>query len=246
MAKRAEVIPNRMEAEEPVQVFELPALTDEIGVEFIDSDSLEEVEEGIRSIERVDGMLRIVQGIGILKAESLWAQSGLSSLQAYREAANERYGMSRASVSNLRKVAYAWMDNVKMLRKVDLTGKAVHLLYLNEAIARYGDKRLVLEHFKADSARDFQAWARGQKALPAPALPDVELTVSKGWFYLDEKPLLAMEEELPAEERDFIGKVLKAAYRARRGDCLAHVVPVYDEGEARAVDNFLKKLRAGK
>ena len=58
--------------------------------------------------------------------------------------------------------------------------------------------------------------------------------------------LLAVEEELPAEERDFIAKTLKAAYRARRGDCLAHVVPVYDEGEARAVDNFLKKLRAGK
>lgn len=34
--------------------------------------------------------------------------------------------------------------------------------------------------------------------------------------------------------------------RAWKGKCLAHVVPVYDAGEARAVDNFLKKLRAQK
>ena len=37
-----------------------------------------------------------------------------------------------------------------------------------------------------------------------------------------------------------------ARLRAWAGSCLAHVVPCYDEGEARAVDNFLKKHRAGK
>lgn len=35
------------------------------------------------------------------------------------------------------------------------------------------------------------------------------------------------------------------AYRARTGNLLAHVVAVYDAGEARAVENFLKKRRAG-
>jgi len=37
-----------------------------------------------------------------------------------------------------------------------------------------------------------------------------------------------------------------AAARAWAGQCIPHVVPVYDEGEARAVDNFLKKYRASK
>ena len=32
----------------------------------------------------------------------------------------------------------------------------------------------------------------------------------------------------------------------RRGNLVPHVVPVYDQGEARAVDAFLKKYRSGK
>jgi type IV secretory pathway TrbF-like protein len=58
--------------------------------------------------------------------------------------------------------------------------------------------------------------------------------------------MLAFEEDLEPEERDFIGKILQAAYRARRGSLVPHVVAVYDQGEARAVDNALKKIREGK
>jgi len=60
-------------------------------------------------------------------------------------------------------------------------------------------------------------------------------------IYYDEAPEV---EELPEAERSFIGKLLKAGYKARKGDCIPHVVAVYDDGEARAVDNFLKKHRA--
>lgn len=221
-------------------------LSDEVAVDFIDSESLDDVEDGIRKIERATTALYIVQGLGILKAESLWSQSGCSSFQTYREEANKRYGMSRASVSNRRKLAYAWLDNLKLLRKLDLTGKATHLLYLNEAIARHGDKRLVLEHFKSDSSREFEAFARGEHRQAENTLPDVDLSISDGTIALDGEPLLEIDDELPAEERDFIGRLLRAGYRARRGDCIAHVIAVYDEGEARAVDRFLREHRAGK
>jgi len=46
--------------------------------------------------------------------------------------------------------------------------------------------------------------------------------------------------------RKWISGLMERAYNARHGGNLAHVVEVYDEGEARAVDNFLKKLRSKK
>ncbi|MBU0927208.1 MAG: hypothetical protein KKA67_05625 [Spirochaetes bacterium] len=247
MDKKIKAIPNKSEYDEPpAKPFELPALADDMRVEFLQSDDLETIEEGIKTIDRTTGMLRIIQGLAILKAESLWDQSGLSSLQYYRQKANERLGMSRASVSNLRKIAYAWTDNVKMLRNIDLSGKAVHLLYLDAALQRHQDKKLVLEHLKADSARDFAEWARGMGEEPEELVPDIKLTYGGGRIALDGKPFLEYDEALPDDERSFIGKLLKAGYKARQGNCIAHVVPVYDDGEARAVDNFLKKHRAGK
>jgi len=243
--KKVEVIQNRFENEDPVQDFELPALSGGADMDFIQSDDLAQIEEGIRAIDQTTGMLKIVQGLAILKAESLWEQSGVSSLHGYRKVANTRYGMSRASISNLRKMAYAWLDNVRMLRGLDLSGKASHLLYLDDAIKQHGNKRIVLDHFKSLSARDFAAWARGP-VESREALPDVDVSIRAGVVALDGRPLMALNDDLPDDERDFLARTIKAAYRARRGDCIAHVIAVYDDGEARAVDNFLKKLRASR
>lgn len=98
--------------------------------------------------------------------------------------------------------------------------------------------------FEHDSFREFKAWVRPR--LPAPTMPDVELHVQDDEISIDGVPMLAFDEDLDAEERDFIAQGLRDLYRARRGNCLAHVVAVYDPGEARAVENFLKKLRATK
>lgn len=246
MEKKIKAIPNVFEGEEPAKPFELPALSGDVRTGFLESCDLPVVEEGIRTIERTTSMLRIIQGIAILKAESLWDQSGLASLQAYRENANQRYGLSRASISNLRKIAYAWSDHVRYLRKIDMTGKALHLLYLDEAIQKHQDKKLVFEHFKADSQRDFIAFARGESKPESDPLPDVDLTFKGSRILLDGKMMMAVSDDLPDDERNFVASTLRAAYRARTGNRIAHVVAVYDEGEARAVDNFLRKYRAGK
>jgi len=105
-------------------------------------------------------------------------------------------------------------------------------------------RREVLSHFKRDSLREFVAWIRPRE-LEAP-LPDVDLEVEGDDLLLDGEPSLAFAPGLPASERSFIARTLEAAYRARRGDCLAHVVAVYDRGEAIAVDRFLKELRSKK
>jgi hypothetical protein len=63
--------------------------------------------------------------------------------------------------------------------------------------------------------------------------------------YVDEYGL-NWTDNFPAEEKTWLADVVSHAYQARSGGNVAHIVSVYDKGEARAVDNFLKKLRAGK
>ena len=136
-----------------------------------------------------------------------------------------------------------WLDNIKLLRSVDLTDKSTHLLYFDAALARH-DARDVVQAFKSMSAREFKDYALGVPKREAD-LPDVSLSVADGEIKLDGTPFLSFEDDIPETERDFIGRLLQKAYRARAGNCVPHVVAVYDDGEARAVDNFLKKLRAG-
>lgn len=131
------------------------------------------------------------------------------------------------------------------MRRLDLTDKSTHLLYLDDALKRY-EKQDVLAAFKSMSSREFKEFALGGGATRKADLPEVALSISEGEIRLDGTPFLSFEEEIPEEERDFIGKLLQKAYRARAGNLLPHVVAVYGEGEARAVDNFLKKHRAEK
>jgi len=224
----------------------LPALEGEgFDLAPLSSDSLEEMEALVRRLDDGTEFLALVLGIAVVRIEreALWMQAGFPNLQTYRVAQNERLGIPRQTLSRRRKCAEAFIDNRRLFARMDLSGHLSKLQYVPVALKAY-DRREVLAHFKADSFREFRAWVL--PALPAPALRDVEFAVRDGRMELDGVDLLSFEDELPEEERDFIARTLKAAYRARRGDCLAHVVPVYDQGEARAVDSFLKRYRASR
>lgn len=228
-----------------LMVYDVPNLEADLEVDFLDAPELEAMEEGIRKIAATNDLLALVQGVAIVRIEreGLWRQAGFETLHGYRVEQGSRLAMPRSTISNRRRIAEAYLENRKFLGKVDLSGHVQKLIFLPAALSRY-ERREVLSHFKTDSYRDFKAFA--VPTLPRPDLPDVDLSVRDGELMLDGEGLMEFAEELPDEEREFVTRTLKAAYRARRGSCLAHVVPVYDEGEARAVDNFLKKLRAKK
>lgn len=228
-----------------LMVYDVPDLDADLAIDFIDDADLERIEEGIRKIEATSDLLALVQGVAIVRIEreGLWRQGGYETLRAYRIAQRDRLGMPSSTITFRRRVAEAYLDHRKLLARIDLAGNVSKLRFLSQALARH-ERREVLAHFKADSLRDFKDWVAPREE--APSLPDADLKIRDGKILLDGEPLMALEPELPAEEQDFVAGVLRAAYRARRGDCLAHVVAVYDEGEARAVENFLKKFRAAK
>lgn len=139
------------------QEYEMPRLAEELEIgDFIRSTDLEVVEDGIRSLGRAAGSLVLVEGLAILRAEELWEQSGLSSLQEYRRQQNIRLDMTRAAVSQRRAIAYAWIDNAKYLRNLDLSKKSKHLLFLDRAIKRHGRSRMVMSKWEAESLYQVQ------------------------------------------------------------------------------------------
>ena len=225
--------------------YEVPPVDSELELDFLDYNSLEALEDGIRKIEATTDALALVQGIGILKIEreGLWMQGDYPNLQSYRQAQGERLGMPRSTISRRRKTAEGYLDNRKLLGKTPLSGNISKLAYLNDAL-RIHERREVLAHFKGDSFREFEAWAYPR--LAAPDMPDVSMSIEGDDIVLDGTPMLSFEEDLDPAERDFIARILQAAYRARRGNLLPHIVAVYDQGEARALENALKKIREGK
>jgi len=220
----------------------------ELSLDFLEANNLEELENGIKALEKGLALLALYQGLAILKAEDpelgLWRAAGYENLRAYRIDQAARLDMAAATVSNRRTVAEAYLANRKALAKIPLEGNVQKLLFLETAL-RDHERREVFSHFRTDSYREFVAWAV-PAALPSPELPPVDFSIRAGAIFLNGDEVGQLAETLPTEERDFVSATLRAAYRARAGNCLAHVVPVYDTGEARAVDNFLKKLRASK
>jgi hypothetical protein len=224
-------------------VYDVPDLDADLAIDFLGSRDLAEIENGIRSIEATSNVLALVQGVAIVKVEreGLWAQAGFTSLWEYRRASSGRLNMAYSTVSTRRRIAEAWLDYKKLLQGIDLSGQVSKLRVFSQAVKRHGEKA-TLQHFKKDNYQDFHRFA-----LPRPKtdqLPDVDVSVKEGTLYIEGTEALTVSDDLDKPEIAFIVGVLKSAYRARLGNLLPHVVAVYDKGEARAVDNFLKKYRA--
>jgi len=209
---------------------------------FLESMNIDEIEEGIKRADVGASFLILVQGIGIVKIEreGLWGQAGYKSLQDYRVDQNKRLNLSRAGVSIRRRIGETWLD-VKAVRSIPIEGNVSKLRIFHQAMKRH-ELPEILKHYKDDSFIEFENFALGG-GYEEITYPEVSIRFAKGEFSVNGKPVLKIED---TEESEFVGEVLKRAYKAREGGRYPHVVSVYGEGEARAVDGFLKKFRAKK
>ena len=228
-----------------VTLYEVPELADDLDVDFLSTRDLEEIEEGIRQIQYTGDLLALVQGIAICKIEreGLWMQADYPNLRAYRIDQLERLGMPKSTVSRRRQVGEGFLDNRKSLGKFPLHGHVEKLRYLNEAVRRFG-KRDAVGKFKTMSFREFVDWVRPLGI--AEYLPTVDVALSDDGILVGGEAALLWPTEYPVRERKWLGSVVEKAFKARAGGNLAHVVSVYDAGEARAVDLFLKRHRESK
>lgn len=239
-----ETISNEWPGSREVAPYEPPELSAEIGVDFLESTDLSDLEGGIRKIERATDLLALIQGLGIVKIEreGLWQQAGFRSLRDYQKDQAKRLNMPGPTISSRRRIGEAWIQYRKDLAEFPLQGHVAKLRFFGQAMKLHQKKTLVLKHFREDSFRDFVRFSRPER----PELQEVASSLRAGVLYIDDSPVARVDAGLSEEERAFIETVLRRAYTARRGNLVPHIVPVYDKGEARAVDNFLKKYRSGK
>jgi hypothetical protein len=231
---------------DPTVYYPLPKLAVDMDAAFLYSNDLDEVETGARALGKTADILGLVLGIAIIRIErdGLWNQAGFSNLRAYRIEQSARLGLPAATISRRRRVAEAWLSFKKQLSRVQLEGNISKLEYFQAAMDRHQDTRLVVEHFRKDTYDEFVAFARPD--LVKPELPAVGIDWTDDGLVVSGRAAFTWAADLPAEDREWLQGIATAAFQARAGGNLAHVVSVYDKGEARAVDNFLKKLRAEK
>lgn len=227
--------------------YPLPAIAGGLDVDFLYSDDLDTVESGASSLGRTTELLALVQGIAIVRVErdGLWSQGGFANLRAYRIEQSARLGMPRSTVSARRAIAEAWLTHKKILGKTSLEGNISKLPFITPALELHEDRKLVMDHFRHDTFEEFVAFARPD-LRPAEDLPTVDAKLSDYGIDIEGETVLVWPSNYPKPEREWLGDVVMRAFKARSGGNMAHVVSVYDTGEARAVDNFLKKLRSGK
>lgn len=227
-------------------LYDVPQIGEnEIDQAFIDEDNLGKIENGIRKVQGMGDFLTILQGVAILKIEreGLWRQGGYDSLKAYRAVQGERLGMSPATISDRRKIGDAWLTHKKLLGRIKLEGHASKLVFLENALSLHGDPKLVLEHLRTDSYRAFKEFSTPKKKKSKKALPSGEIRVRGDTVTMGGSPIVVFPEEVSEETRERVVELLRDAGKAWAGNCLAHVSPVYDEGEARRLDNALKDIR---
>jgi len=231
--------------------YQLPSIEGsqiEVEAEFLQSDSLEEIEGGVSRINAGIDILALVQGLAILKIEreGLFFQAGFKTSAQYFREADARLNMPRQTISQRRQTAEAYLQFRKRLSRTNLSGHVSKLRYLPRAAELHGEGEAV-ETFKAASVRSFIEYATGEEERPySLELPAISASINRGRVMIDGKSIAAIDEGLEEEEKTFFIDILRGAYQARKSGLLPHIVPVYSKGEARAIDNFLKKHRAKK
>jgi hypothetical protein len=245
-----ETILNEMETLHPkteLIPYSVPDVLEEIDTDFIKSMDLGILENGIKHIGRAMDVLSLAQGVAIVKIESegLWKQAGFPNLRAYRIEQNERLGIPRSTISHRRTTAEIWLKYRKALGKVDLTGKISSLIFFDDAVVRHGLKE-ALAGLKAMSFRAFAEWASPSALTGFVELQEVEFSIRRGDLVVDGLTIATLKDDIPEEEKNFLSALIKKGYSARKGNMIPLVLPVYDQGEARAMENALKKYRSNK
>jgi hypothetical protein len=247
MKKKAEPIQNTTNLPVPSQ-YTLPDLPDamDMDISILESDQLVDIETGIAKMNSGIDVLALVQGLAILKIEreALFIQGGYKTSAQYFREADQRLNMPRQTISQRRQIADAYLQYRKKLSRFNLSGHVSKLRYLPRAADLHGEEDAI-SRFKRDSARAFIDYATSNREYKS-ELPPISVAIARGIVAIDGRPVVTVDDTLEEGERTFVVDLLRDAYQARKGGLIPWIVPVYDKGEGRAVNNFLKKFRAEK
>jgi len=230
------------------------AAVTEYSLDFINSDSLNDVEEGIRETARgIDtANLAVALAIARIDREALYAQAGYKSYQQYLKEAENRINLPASTISEYKKIGETYTQYRSHLQKIGFEEKGnLHKLRFLEKALETHNKKEVFDRLKNDTFRNFKAFAinhntfeRSKENLEPAYQPQIEISAKR--IKIDGKNILKLDPDLEETTREEIGDYLREVYRIRAAGNKPLVVEVYDDGEIRAVSNFLKRHRVKK
>lgn len=222
--------------------------TEGYDLNFMYSDSLEELEDGVRKAEKLNNAVWFMQAIAIYRIfnDLLFVQSGLTK-QEYEQQARSRLNMDRRRLSDMYQAgSFIYRYHSKMIEKGwTPEGQARKMTYADRALRRHGDPNVVIDHLINDSKEEFAEFAKGeQNATRTQDLqPRDDITMRKDTVYIGGVPAVTLSDELPKDEKTAAWTYIKKLFSAIRDGYYPEIVPCYDSSEGKRIQNLLKKDR---
>jgi len=231
---------------------------------YADNMTTDSMVEALRSKDReaIEGVVRtsasrikssiLLLGVAcvVIDREALYVGTGHKSYLSYAMELADLAGMPPQTISDAKIIGEVFTDHFNELKKAGFNpeGNAHKLRYIATALENHpGEETEVYKRAANDTIRVFQAWANTPPDVEPPApVPSVSVKLEGQSIYVDGRPILNFPDDLSQDERRNLTKYLGALYRIRAVGNEPFVVSTYDEGEQRAIMNFLKKYRTKK
>ena len=228
----------------------------QIDLQFLQSDDLKIIEDGIREIRKGVNTGILAMGMGFLKIEyqAIYTQiPGCKSYMQYLMEASDRVDMPRSTISTYKRMAEIYFQNKSKLQRAGfmVENHTYKLLYLEVALETHKDNpEEVFKRIIADSVRQFKEYALGDSFIrmndkPVQQyLPDIQITPKR--IMVDGKNILRLDPDLDERTKVELADYLKQIYEVRATGNQPHIFNLYDEQEAKAVESFIKRHRKHK
>ena len=214
-------------------------------LDFISSEDLEEIEDGIRETLRGVDTANLAIAITIAKIDqlALYAQSGCKSYLEYLDTAEDRLNMSRQTISDYKRIGETYLQYKSKLQEAGFQeeGNLHKLRYLRLALSNHRASD-VFKRIVSLSFRKFLDYARGPSERSD--IPDLEIKITSQKIMIDGINILNFDPELDIHVKEELGGYLKQIYKIRATGNVPHIINVYDDDEARAVERYLSRHRS--
>lgn len=239
----------------------LTKMAREYSLDFLDSDDLSEIEEGIRQTQQgiVHANLAVAIALARIERSALYTQAGYTYFRDYLKDSDNRLQMPRQTMHDYLRIGQVFLDHQHGLITAgfDRNGPMHNLRYLPAAIEHH-DPQQAYRNCARMSFREFKRFAREEEEPSVPEewrkrrekpvggqqAPEPSVEITPKQIRVDGKNILRLDPDLAERTRDDLSQYLRQIYRIRAAGNTPVVLEVYDDGEARAVENYLKRLRA--
>ena len=216
------------------------------------SDNLEEIENGIRELNKFSSKTWVLSGILIytlIYNESLYSQSGLDWYE-YSRQARERLGIDNREITEQLGAARFFIKNYKALEKrgFKLEGNNKKLARAELAEKLCGSTTQTLDHLCNDTCTEFKLWYSSFKQKPKIEndRKRTDLRINGDRFYIGKTEAVKISDKIPEADGKKLKDCIKSIFKILADGYEPAIIAVYDKKEASLMPKLRDKYRKGR